>query len=190
MRYIRITLLIMATLFFYNLAWATEYRLTGTVIEQDLKCAGKKANGIDKVAISTNCESGGGPSDDTNNKGEYELKYQCETCINMVIYYEKNGYMPETRRIRSDMTNGSLGDITLRKIEKYSDYRSEDIITLFLNIAEAKIWLDWRPMEKLKKVRAIWEGKLMEIIKDNGPAFRDVKERYQNLFNKVMESLK
>jgi hypothetical protein len=163
MRYNGIIVLIMTILFFCDLTWATEYRLTGRIIEQDFKCAGKKADGVDKVDVSTNCESGGGPSGETGSEGNYELTYQCESCVNMLIYYQKTGYMPETRRIRSDMANGSLGDITLRKVEKHSDYRYDDIITLFLVLLETQVWLDWRPTEKLREVRWTWKKKLSEI---------------------------
>jgi hypothetical protein len=185
MRYHGIIVPIMATFLFSNLAWSTEYTLTGRVVEQDLKCEGKKANGIDKVQVSTNCESGGGPSDGTNGEGEYILKYQCETCVNMVIYYEKKGYMPETRRIRSDMTNGNLGDISLRKVEKHSDYRFDDIISLALNLLETRSWLYWRPTKKLHEVRMAWGQKLIQIIKEKGDAVQKAEGRYPMLFEQL-----
>jgi len=188
MRYNGIVVLILIILFFCNPIWAKDYKLTGRVIEQDLNCAGKPAQGIDKVNVTSECESGG-PSGKTNDKGEYELNYQCESCINMVIYYKKAGYMPETRRIRSDMTDGSLGDITLRKVEKLSDYRYDDIITLFLVLLETRVWLDWRPTKNLFEVRSIWQGKLLEIEKDRGPTFIKAIEDYPVLFKKVINSL-
>jgi hypothetical protein len=175
----------MTILFFENTIWATEYGLKGRVIEQDLKCAGKRASGVAKVNVSTNCESGGGPSSETGSEGNYELKYQCENCINMLIFYQKPGYMPEVRRIRSDMTEGSLGDITLRKVERHSDYRYDDIITLFLSLLESQIWLDWRPSEKLREVRWIWKKKLLEIKEQNGPSFQKVKKDYHKLYEMV-----
>ncbi len=185
MRYHGIIGSIVAAFLFSSLAWATDYTLTGRVVEQDLNCEGKKANGINKVQVSTNCESGAGPSDNTNGEGEYILNYQCATCVNMVVYYEKTGYMPETRRIRSDITNGKLGDITLRKVDKHSDYRFDDIISLALNLLETRSWLYWRPTKKLREVRIVWGQKLIQIIGEKGKAVQKAEKSYPNLFEQL-----
>ena len=172
----------------YTLTWATGYRLTGRVIEQDMGCEAKPAQAIDQVQVTSECEIGG-PSGATNNFGEYELNYQCGTCVNMVIYFEKAGYMPEVRRIRSDMTNSSLGDITLRKIEKHSDYRFDDIISLFLTYLETEVWIDWRDSQRLNKFRSIWKEKIYEILEDKGKSFQEVINTYPSLYDRVQRSL-
>ena len=161
------------------------YELKGRVITQDENCKLEKDKGIPSVSVVASCEEGG-PTAETDHDGNYKLKYKCGTCVNMLIYYQKKGFMPEKRRVRSDMASGSLlGDISMRQIKKYSDYRTDDIISLMLSIAEVSGWMIWRPSPVLKEVLASWTRDLSMIREDNGPSFKRVQKMYPMLLKEI-----